>query len=112
MRLFLATVLACGTLAATGLSRASMSLPKGSPENRPDPLTSAARADAPRTLEDAKKKKVMCSYFVYGDERYICGDPPLEDVKKACNKKATEERGEKAECTCTMDQGYIQNARD
>lgn len=71
----------------------------------------SARTGGESSLEDAPKK-IMCSYLVYGNQRYICGEPPLEDVKKKCNEKASEERGEKTECACTADQGYIGDACD
>lgn len=59
-----------------------------------------------------KPKKIMCSWLVYGVRDFICGDPPMSDVKKRCDKKATEVRAEKTECECTDDQDFIREMCD
>ena len=59
-----------------------------------------------------KPKKIMCSWLAYDVRDFICGDPPMSDVKKRCDKKATEVRGEKTECECTDDQDFIRNMCD
>jgi hypothetical protein len=64
------------------------------------------------TRTEDKSHKVLCSYFYFGTQRNLCGDPPLEEVKKRCDEEATKERGEKTECACTQDANYIKDACD
>lgn len=73
-------------------------------------LVPALAGPGAKSLADEESDKVMCTYLVYGSSRYICGEPPLSEVKKKCDEKASEERGEKAECDCTQDPNYIQDA--
>jgi len=62
--------------------------------------------------EEKKSHKVLCSYFYFGTQRNLCGDPPLDEVKKRCDEEASRERGEKTECACTQDANYIKDACD
>ena len=71
----------------------------------------ASGFETPSTLEE-KSHKVLCSYFYFGTQRNLCGDPPLEEVKKRCDEEASRERGEKTECACTQDANYIKDACD
>lgn len=66
---------------------------------------------APLPVEE-KSHKVLCSYYYFGTKRDLCGDPPLEEVKKRCDEEATREHGEKTECACTQDAAYIRDACD
>ena len=72
-------------------------------------LTGSASGEA---AEERAKKKIMCSWLSFGQTRFICGEGNLADVKKSCDQKATQERGEPAECACTDDPQYIQNSCD
>lgn len=56
--------------------------------------------------------KVMCSYLSYGVRNYVCGKPPMEDVKKKCEEEGSKEHGEKITCACTDDPNYIRDTCD
>lgn len=69
------------------------------------------------TIEEAsllaeEPKQVLCSYLLYGSRQFVCGPPPIEDLQKKCDEKATSERGEKATCQCTDDPHYIRDTCD
>ncbi len=75
-------------------SAAASSPPR--PQERPTPLAEGG-------------KKVMCSYLSYGARHYVCGEPPIADVKKKCEEKGSKEHGEKITCACTDDPSYIRD---
>lgn len=62
--------------------------------------------------KDQAPKKIMCSYYVYGSQKFVCGQPPLQDLKERCSEQASRERGEKTVCDCTDNQDYIGTACD
>lgn len=99
-------------LAASLISSAQASPPAANSSS------AASRASILRDLpvgplaDGEDEKKVLCQYIVFAAPRFVCGRPPLEDVKKRCDERATEERGEPSECSCTEDQTYIQDVCD
>lgn len=56
-----------------------------------------------------KPAQILCSYLLYGSRQFVCGPPPMEELKKKCNEKATAERGEKTTCQCSDDPNYIRD---
>lgn len=63
-------------------------------------------------LSEPPANKVLCTWLAYGQKRTMCGEEPMDKLKERCSKEASKERGEKVECDCTNDQGYIKDYCD
>ena len=89
---------------------------RGAHTEASDPLDTVSRASSlqEKDKEKAKEKKppILCSWIAYGRQETMCIRDDMSAAQKKCNEYATKQLGEPAQCSCTGDQSYIQDACD